>query len=82
MCQEKKEAGDLSVLKMSWIHQNQDIKKSQEKLITAVSNSSDKQSNNNKETEMGRKTTVRIFQTINWQNFTQKDLEMTTGGGP
>ena len=36
----------------------------------------DKQKNNNWKTEMGRKTTVWIFQAANWRNLTQKDLDM------
>ena len=31
---------------------------------------------------MERKTIVRVFQKINWQNFTQKDLDIIKIGKP
>ena len=47
------------------------IKKTKEKLFSAISNSADKgkQNNNNKDRKMGRKTTV--FQATNWRTVTR-----------
>ena len=36
----------------------------------------DQQNNNNKETKMGRKTTVWIFQAVNLRNLTRENLDM------
>ena len=57
------------------------IKKSKETVITVTRNNTGKiMINNDEEREMGRKTTVWVFQVINWRNLTRENLDMTKKG--
>ena len=66
------------------MHQYKDcIKKSKERRITAASNSIGNVSQKKKQNlkpEMGRKTTVKIFQVTNKWNCTQENLDMAMKG--
>ena len=58
------------------------IKKSQKRLITATSNSTDNIKINRRtktrKHEWKKKTTVWVFLVTNWQNLTLEDLDMAT----
>ena len=83
------EEEESSVLKIVYIHKYKDLKTtlkwaketnySDQKLHWE---NKDKQNDGNKETEMGRKTTVLVFQVINWRNITRGNLDMDYKGKP
>ena len=89
MCQEQKEK-DSAVLKVAWMQQFEKlenyIKKSKERLITAIRNSTDNITINRttitRKQKWEEKTTVRIFQAKNWQNLIWEDLDMAKKRNP
>ena len=57
------------------------IKKSNDMLITgAICSRGTKKNDKNSVAEMGRKTTVRIFQATSWQNLSRENFDIVTKG--